>query len=80
MQSERPKSMVALADLILAETPEQYEQLQHQFRAEQAAMPSDAEVLTAFMRDGTDLAGNPLLQADEYADLVAGTVSVKKFS
>ena len=61
--------MVTLTDLILADTPEEYEELQRQFRAEQAAAPTDAEILTAFMRDCTDMAGKPLLQNDEFADL-----------
>lgn len=53
--------MVALTDLICATTPDEYSELQSQFRAEQAAKPSDSEVLTAFMRGCTDFAGEPPL-------------------
>ncbi|WDD90330.1 hypothetical protein Bsp3421_000155 (plasmid) [Burkholderia sp. FERM BP-3421] len=67
-------NMVALTDLILAETAQEYDELQRQFRSEQAAKPSDAEVLTTFMRDCTDAAGAPLLQADKYAVFNGGRI------
>jgi hypothetical protein len=78
--TEEEIDMVALTDLILAATPEEYDELTRQLRAEQAALPSDAEVLTAFMRDCTDMDGRPLLQAGEHADLVDGKVIVKKLN
>ena len=69
-----------IIDLNQAKTPEEEQQAYAAFDARMAAQPSDAEVLTAFMRDCTDTAGNPLLQSGEYAELVSGKIEVKKLN
>lgn len=72
--------MVALTDLICATSPDEYSELQSQFRAEQAVKPSDSEVLTAFMRGCTDFAGEPLLGKDEHVVLDGGKIVTRKLN
>ncbi|MEX5747465.1 hypothetical protein [Massilia sp. X63] len=60
--------MVALTDLIVAQAGE-YDEMQRQFKAERVEVPSDAEVLTAALRDWVGADGTPVLAAGEYADL-----------
>jgi hypothetical protein len=75
---------MSLSDLIIdlnkAQTPEEEKQAYADFKERMGNEPSDAEVLTAFMRDCRDGQGNDLLQADEYADLAGGKVVVKKLN
>ena len=75
---------MSLVDLIIdlnnATTPEEEKRAYAAFDQRKAAQPSDAEVLTAFLHDCTDMAGKPLLQADEYAELDGGKVVVKKLN
>jgi hypothetical protein len=75
---------MSLADLIIdlhnAKTPDDKEQAYAAFDKRKAAQPSDAEVLTAFLRECTNMAGKPLLQADEYAALAGDKVEVKKLN
>lgn len=70
--------MVALTDLIVAQTTEDYEALREEFRAERAKEASDAEVLTEALRACTDGSGEPLLDAGEYAEIVSGKVRIRK--
>ena len=70
--------MVSLTDLICAKNQEEYSELQSKFRKEQAGKPSDSEVLTAFMREHTDVTGKPLLGQGEYAVLDGGKIVTQK--
>lgn len=72
--------MVALTDSLVAETTQKYDELQRQFEAERAMAPSDAEVLTAALRECVTAAGAPVLAADEYADRQGDVVVIKKLS
>ena len=75
---------MSLSDLIIglnnARTPEEEKQAYGAFDKRKAAEPSDAEVLTTFLRACNDRASKPLLQADEYADLAGGKVEVEKLN
>ncbi|MGF6637260.1 hypothetical protein [Paraburkholderia sp. MM6662-R1] len=72
--------MIALTDLIAAQSDETYEELRKQFREERAIAKTDADVLTDELRKCTDPSGHPLLRADEYADLAAGHQRVRKLN
>jgi hypothetical protein len=75
---------MSLSDLIIdlnnPKTPGEEKKAYAEFRERMGNEPSDAEVLTAFMRDCTDMDGKPLLQADEYAELDGGKVVTKKLN
>ena len=67
--------------IILVETPEARAKAEREFREEQKNAPSDAEIITGFLRDCTDNSGAPILQADEYADEVdSGKINIRKLN
>lgn len=66
--------------IILAETPESRAEAEREFREEQRNAPTDAEIITGFLRDCSDMQGTPLLLADEFAALDGGKVQVKKLN
>lgn len=69
-----------MIDLNNAKSPEEVKRSYDAFDQRKAAQPSDAEVLTTFLRDCTDMNGKPLLDTDEYADLEGGKIVMRKLS
>lgn len=55
---------MSLIELILANTPEEKAEAERRHRAEQAAKPSDFEVLAGFLRQCTTMDGQPLDPSD----------------
>jgi hypothetical protein len=72
--------MVALTDLLVAETTQKYGELQRQLEAERETVPSDAGVLTAALRECVTATGAPVLAAADYAGLEDNVVVIRKLS
>lgn len=71
-------SRITLANILLAKTPEEEAAAKAAHKADLANRPSDAEILTEFMKNCTNGNGDPILKRDEMADLQNGKIVIKK--
>lgn len=73
-------SMVTLANIILAQTPEEKIEAEKLHREYVKKQPSDAEIITSFLGNCTTKQDSPVLNKAEFADLEDGKVVIKKSS